>query len=729
MNFKYIISSLFLLFLAFGACTEDERGLETQGYLELGVSKNVEVITRGFDVEDQSLAVNIFAGSNDSIVKHFSDYNDMAGDRVLLDVGTYKVEVSSNPTSKLEFEQPTFYGEKTNVAVTAGKTTAVSVECFLSCVKVTTEFTEPVRNMFKSVIARISDDKGFYLDYGLKETRAGYFQPGYILVDLTLTNMEGLEFKMSKLIDKTEARDHYHLVFDMIDSGDDNSGMDFDITIEDDPTNDENHTVTIPLPETGYGQEPPVVKFTGTTDKSVVTVPQSEQTDPKHQVTVTAQSENIGMQKVQLLTQTTSEQFAQIPSVLTLSELTQESKEYEILSGLGFEFPLDYSDNKAELVYHFTPASLQPGDVKFTLLFQDKNGKMSSGEFTYSVKGELSTESIDGNAKYVWSRFAQLRGYAANPQFGGYFKYKAQSETEWQTTGEVSFDGNNASIDIKGLTPGTTYDYMFCQGDVEGDVLSFTTEAATVLHNGNLDLWTKSGDTWYPGSPEEAGNTTSFWNTSNPGTSQGIGAIGGALNPTTGVGSPVHTSGGMAAELKSAYKVIAFAAASLYTGNFAGLDGTSANMEFGKPFTARPITLHGFYKYIPKVINCVDRKPEGVEIIKNQTMDQCAIFIALATKSFTFNNSKEEEYIDYENDPAIIAYGEIASGAATEGDSYVEFNIPLIYKSLTEKPSHIIIVCSASKYGDYMTGGEGSTLWLDDLELIYPNSIEEVEHQ
>ena len=82
MNFKYIISSLFLLFLAFGACTEDERGLETQGYLELGVSKNVEVITRGFDVEDQSLAVDICTGAKDSIVKRFSDYNDMAGDRV-----------------------------------------------------------------------------------------------------------------------------------------------------------------------------------------------------------------------------------------------------------------------------------------------------------------------------------------------------------------------------------------------------------------------------------------------------------------------------------------------------------------------------------------------------------------------------------------------------------------------------------------------------------------------
>jgi len=67
----------------------------------------------------------------------------------------------------------------------------------------------------------------------------------------------------------------------------------------------------------------------------------------------------------------------------------------------------------------------------------------------------------------------------------------------------------------------------------------------------------------------------------------------------------------------------------------------------------------------------------------------------------------------------LIADGELPSGAATEGDGYVEFNIPLKYKNLTDQPTHIIVVCSSSKYGDYMTGGAGSTLYVDDLSLIY----------
>ena len=81
MNFKYRIGSIFLSLLALLSCNDEERNIETKGYLELGVTKNVEVITRGFDVDDQSLAVDICTGANDSIVKHFSDYNDMAGER------------------------------------------------------------------------------------------------------------------------------------------------------------------------------------------------------------------------------------------------------------------------------------------------------------------------------------------------------------------------------------------------------------------------------------------------------------------------------------------------------------------------------------------------------------------------------------------------------------------------------------------------------------------------
>ncbi len=356
------------------------------------------------------------------------------------------------------------------------------------------------------------------------------------------------------------------------------------------------------------------------------------------------------------------------------------------------------------------------------------NGEEIVFTFTFDVSTEVSTK-LEAQPANAWSNFAYLEGIIASAEgeldpAAMRFEYKTVNAEEWQTcSATYKEEGQKFTATLTGLTPATQYNYRLAYekggSTYASDVITFTTETETALHNGNMDTWTKSGDTWYPGSSEEAGNTTCFWNTSNPGTSQGMGAIGGAVNPTQGVSSPVHTSGGQAAELKSTEKISVFAAASLYTGSFLGLDGMSANMEFGKPFTSRPSALHGFYKYTPGVINKLDRVPSGISIIKDETMDQCAIFIALATKTFQFNNKNEEEYIDYANDPAIIAYGELPSGTATSGDNYVEFNIPLIYRDLTTKPTHIIIVCSASKYGDYMTGSTSSVMYIDDLELVY----------
>lgn len=399
----------------------------------------------------------------------------------------------------------------------------------------------------------------------------------------------------------------------------------------------------------------------------------------------------------------------------------------------------------------------QSGNYTMTNKFDEVNAKQhyaityklqEEGKGDFTVKYDPSTNSYNYDfyltttpsnqatlTANAWSRFAYLKAENVTTESGTdistlKFQYKletagdeAWADVETEKKGETGQETYEAKI--TGLTASTTYQYRLVNADVsfETTPITFTTEAEIELYNGSFDLWSQSGKTWYPSSSNEAGNTTSFWNTSNPGTSQGLAAIAGAKNPTTGVSDFVHTSGEgkFAAKLESTEQASVFAAASLYTGNFLGtqISSMSADMEFGKPFKAHPIALHGFYKYTPQVINKLDRKPDGVEIVQNQTMDQCAIFIALTTKTFTFNNKNEEEYIDYANDPAIIAYGELPSGEATSGEGYTEFTIPLKYKDLTAQPTHIIIVCSSSKYGDYMTGGTGSLMYVDDFELIY----------
>lgn len=455
-------------------------------------------------------------------------------------------------------------------------------------------------------------------------------------------------------------------------------------------------------------------------------------------------SMNVQIQNVNGQTTYTAQDFtAQAGKQVCYFAATDLDIHYTVTNAEGKknEATKELRDVKPKTHYLVTFKLPQQGQGDFTVTV---DGTMTQYECTITVNpNDASAALLSANP---WAKFAYLKAESVNP--GGAdisslkFQYREKDTETWtdaEATEETDEESNKFYTGKTGeLEPATKYEYRLASADGKSFTTpaeEFTTEAATVLYNGSFEFWTTGGngeeekETIYPGSSEEAGNTTSFWNTSNPGTSQGLAAsiiAGGPANPTTGVTSPVK-AGTYAAKLMSTNKLSVFAAASLYTGKFNGLDGMSANMEFGQSFTARPIALHGYYQYTPQVINHVDKKPDGVTIEEGKTMDQCAIFIALATKSFQFNNKKEEEYIDYANDPAIIAYGELPSGAAAKAEDnngYVEFNIPLKYKSLTEKPTHIIIVCAASKYGDYMTGADNSTLYVDDFSLVYDGEPE-----
>ena len=69
------------------------------------------------------------------------------------------------------------------------------------------------------------------------------------------------------------------------------------------------------------------------------------------------------------------------------------------------------------------------------------------------------------------------------------------------------------------------------------------------------------------------------------------------------------------------------------------------------------------------------------------------------------------------NSPAVVAYGELVFSQSTEG--WQEFTIKLEYNATNIVPTHLVLVCSASRYGDYFTGSRDSKMWVDDFELIY----------
>ena len=86
---------------------------------------------------------------------------------------------------------------------------------------------------------------------------------------------------------------------------------------------------------------------------------------------------------------------------------------------------------------------------------------------------------------------------------------------------------------------------------------------------------------------------------------------------------------------------------------------------------------------------------------------------------FVVQTKKANRHLfDQATNTHVIAYGEKVFESATAGDGLIPFEIPLEYRHYDRKAANILIVCSASKAGDYFVGGN-STMWIDDFELVY----------
>ena len=354
-------------------------------------------------------------------------------------------------------------------------------------------------------------------------------------------------------------------------------------------------------------------------------------------------------------------------------------------------------------------------------------------EYAYTFEINMTPVAVTAEFKEAnaWATFAYLEASKVESTTTTVepsnvsFQYRKKGATDWIKV-KTFHEYGVYTARPTGLDGATEYEYCLAVGNENTSAETFITENATPLENGSFEKWCEkkastaliSNTTTFPCSAEEYEMNARFWDTSNRGAN--------SLKQEDPTKSTTHAIKGTAAELKTISVAGFLAAASLYTGDFgkAAMTG-SATLNFGKPFTSRPIALRGYYQYLPETIDKLgDNLPNDATVSVNAP-DQCSIYIALAKKSYTIDNSKPETFIDFAYDDNIIAYGVLESGDATPGDGYVDLNIPLRYKEefITEIPTHIIIVCSASKYGDYFTGGEGSTLYLDELMLDYEGEL------
>ena len=328
------------------------------------------------------------------------------------------------------------------------------------------------------------------------------------------------------------------------------------------------------------------------------------------------------------------------------------------------------------------------------------------------------------------------------------FHYRVKGASDWTDVpnSDVTSDGGTFTAHIKGLLPSTDYEVMVSSGDDTTPVKEFVTAPATKIPNGSFEYASLvKGTNYYkfydPSCGVEEGEFM-FWGSGNGEGSEGVNGSAnmGIIITTIDKDSKVDGKQSVCAQTSQMAGILA--AGNLFTGQFAGLVGTEGGMvNFGRPWTTRPVALKLHCRYTTSNIDIIGKKmPPGVTLTKSDH-DRAQIKVSLGTWDYrTYGGSKDSPvhvnttdastFVDFGKDPSTIANGEliihkegyILNGASMVDAStweWAEYTIPLNYHDMETLPTHIIVSCAASQYGDYFTGCSSSKLWIDKVELVY----------
>lgn len=234
----------------------------------------------------------------------------------------------------------------------------------------------------------------------------------------------------------------------------------------------------------------------------------------------------------------------------------------------------------------------------------------------------------------------------------------------------------------------------------------------------------------------DAADSTISWDSGNQGFALTLALTGGAEGPESYPTYQIDNGKeGKAARLitKSTGSLGAtfgapMAAGNLFLGKFdeVNLEDAREGVHFGNPYQAKsaPIALKGYFKYKSGEEGVVVNN-EDISNFENGDTDRWDAYAILFKKQDEDNFLKGNHDFD---DPRIVAIAHIDPEDAVESDDWKEFNIPFEFEEGQEfdlnEDYMFTIVFSASVEGDLFNGAIGSTLDIDEVELVTEATID-----
>lgn len=162
------------------------------------------------------------------------------------------------------------------------------------------------------------------------------------------------------------------------------------------------------------------------------------------------------------------------------------------------------------------------------------------------------------------------------------------------------------------------------------------------------------------------------------------------------------------------------AAGNLFIGNFElgdALKDAPAATKFGFKFFKHPVRLTGYFKY--KAGSVFTESGQANENRKDR-FDIYAIFYEASDNSFMLNGSNALTH------PSLVAVARIPEEEAIETNTWTKFDLPFELKEgksideekLAQGKYKLGVVFSSSVDGAYFNGAVGSTLYIDEVEVV-----------
>lgn len=726
---KFVIIQLCLLFVSLFSCKEGSDLSEADGTLNLsiGVSDKVNVVSRSLSEEteavlSQDCKVRIYSG--ETLVQKYQGI-DQVPSQIQLASGDYSVRVTAGDSVAASFDKRFFEGRK-EFRIEKGAVSNVEVNCGIANTVVAIVWDESLKQVFnEDYQVTVTSSTGELVYSSTNADAKGYFSlpedDRKLTCKFTATTLGGKSYESSSELSDLNPATLYNLTYSYkeMQSGP-TGGAALNIEVEDVPLGD-TYTITLKqrpvivckdAEEQLYDLEHPLYLELNT------------QADYDIQVSTSASLASLVFQ---------NDRFTDWGgSGNQLDVVTLDEQGTETWKSFGISIEKTQGSNGDVWTIHFSSELIakmtaSEGSVETTIEAVDAEKK--SRKVVWTIVASDATVRTDAVEPYeVWTSKATLHGTALRKlAFTPGFRYRVKGSTEWtRVSDDIELPGESFSKEITGLTPGTTYEYQAMDGEQASSVTcEFTTETEFQPENAGFEYTQILKVSGLIGQNDclffYKEGTDMWWDTGNTGSA----TVGKSI---TTQDSSIKHGGNYSAKLASASIAGNLAAGNLFAGKFLGIESLKYGiLGWGRPCTSRPKALKVWVRYIPGTVDY------GGHIAKGDS-DRGIIYVAVGDwQSDDSEYGAEWPVVVRTKGPSLFDphdSGTIGYGVQVFTENYgtdtstsmKEITIPLKYEEYggyNRKPKSIIIVASASQYGDYYEGSSSSIMWLDDMELIY----------